>query len=206
MNHKTFKNHKLEGWSGFIELLFKEAEPYLAVRGDMLHSRISHGYAISLMEIEGGDKRIIEPAIILHDVGWSRLSPQEIKRAYGVKVGGTESERLNRIHEKGGEEIAREILNQFEYDLGLVERIAFIIRTHDSSNEIHSIEEAIVKDADKLWRFSKVGFINEVERQGVTPHELYLHLAKYKEIWFFTMSALQMAEKELKDRIREYHF
>ena len=201
----------IKNWQRFINRLFQDAEPYLSVRGDMPHAKISHGYAIALMREEGGDKRIVEPAIILHDVGWSRLERQAIRGAYGVRAKGAESRNLNRIHEEAGEAIAREILEAYSYDPGLIEAIASIIRTHDSGKEARSIEEAVVKDADKLWRFSETGFSIETARQGITAVELYQHLDKNKKNWFFTRSGLTLAEKELQKRKRllksgeEYH-
>jgi len=65
-------------WSQFIERLFETAAPYLQVRGDWAHTRISHGYALTLLQHEGGNRHIVEPAVILHDVGWSALEPKDI--------------------------------------------------------------------------------------------------------------------------------
>jgi hypothetical protein len=152
------------------------------------------------MNQEGGNRRIIEPAIILHDVGWSCLRPQEIKTAFGVKAQGVESEKLNRMHEVEGAVLARRLLEQIHYDPWLIDKIAAIIRTHDSGEDIHSLEEAMVKDADKLWRFSEAGFSKEIERQGITPFELYGHLVQHHETWFCTESAFEIAVKELEER------
>ena len=44
----------IKDWTEFVNRLFQDAEPYLAVRGDMPHARVSHGYAVMLMEHEGG--------------------------------------------------------------------------------------------------------------------------------------------------------
>ncbi len=191
-------------WGEFIRGLFQDAEPYLSVRGDVLHAKISHGYALALMREEGGDPRIIEPAVILHDVGWSCLTPDAIKGAYGVKAGGHESHTLNRIHEAAGERIAREILKGYSYDSDLISIIASIIRTHDSGKQVRSMEEAIVKDADKLWRFSETGFSTEFKRQEITALDLYRHLESHVREWFFTNTALRIAEEELGKRREEF--
>jgi len=190
-------------WTHFIKQLFKQATPYLAVRGDLVHARVSHQYALTLMKQEGGNRRIIEPAIILHDVGWSCLGAQEIRKAFGVGAEGAESERLNRMHEKEGATIARRLLEHNDYDSLFIDKIASIIRTHDSGEDIHSLEEAVVKDADKLWRFSEIGFSREVERQELTPIELYRHLARHYETWFCIQTAFEMAAEGLKERKRQ---
>jgi HD superfamily phosphodiesterase len=189
-------------WTSFIDQLFEQANPYLAVRDDLMHARISHEYALILTEQEGGNRKIIEPAIVLHDVGWSRLGCREIKSAFGVKAAGAESERLNLVHEKEGAAIARHLLQRNHYDPLLIDKIVSIIRVHDSGEDIRSLEEAVVKDADKLWRFSEIGFSKEVERQGITPSELCRHLVEHHERWFCTRSAFEIAAGELKKRKR----
>ena len=190
-------------WASFINQLFEQAKPYLAVRGDLMHARISHECALILMEREGGDREIIEPAIVLHDVGWSRLGHREIKGAYGVKARGVESERLNLIHEKEGAALARQLLERNQYDPLLIDKITCIIQVHDSGEDIRSLEEAVVKDADKLWRFSEIGFSKEVERQGISPSELCRHLVKHHKTWFCTESAFEIAAGEIEKRKKQ---
>ncbi len=190
-------------WPGFIRRLFQEAEPYLAVRGDMAHTRVSHDYALILMRQEGGNERIVEPAIILHDVGWSRLDPEDITMAFGVLARGEEADRLNRVHELEGASIAGHVLQSLDYDPLLIEKITSIIRTHDSGHEIRFREEGLVKDADKLWRSSKIGFWEEAERQDLDPKELYCFLKERYEKWFFTSTAVSLAGEDLEERARE---
>lgn len=187
-------------WSQFIERLFETAAPYLLVRGDWAHTRISHGYALTLLQQEGGDRRIVEPAVILHDVGWSALEPDTIKAAYGVLAKGEEAERLNRIHETEGAAIAEKILHSFDHDSDLIEIICAIISRHDSGKDAPFIEEALVKDADKLWRFSRTGFWKETERQRLKPITLLDFLAAKLKGWFFSPTALKLAQEELDGR------
>lgn len=191
-------------WQAFIKRLFKMAEPYLVARGDLLHTRVAHEYALLLMKKRGGDKRIIEPAIILHDVGWSRLDPEVITGAFGVRAEGKRAARINRVHELEGGTIARDLLKGLEYDPGLIEKIVLIIERHDSGKEPGSLEEELVKEADRLWRFSQVGYRNEMERQNLTPEERYRFLAKNLNSWFFTRTTRDMAQKELKERALEF--
>jgi HD superfamily phosphodiesterase len=191
-------------WEKFIKTLFKMAEPYLHTRGDLLHTQVAHECALLLMKKEGGDRRIVEPAIILHDVGWSRLDPEEIEGAFGVRAAGETAARINRVHELGGALIARALLEELEYDPSLIDQIIPIVERHDSGREAKSLEEKLVKDADKLWRFSQVGFRNEMERQKLTPLERYRFLVKNLPSWFFTKTAKEVAERELAKRALEY--
>jgi len=191
-------------WKAFIERLFKEAEPYLEVRGDMLHTRVAHERAVTLMAEEGGDRRIVEPAIVLHDVGWSKVDAEKIAMAFGVRADGKAAAReVNRIHEIEGAVIAERILASVSYDTRLTERIFRIIERHDSGTETDSIEERLVKDADKLWRYSKRGFWREIRRQGVDPVFFHERLIRRRKEWFITPAALRMAAEELVRRGRE---
>ena len=88
----TDRKRKKE-WEQFISKLFHEAEPYLAARGDARHINVAHQYSLILMKQEGGNEKIVEPAIILHDVGWSSLKPKQIEMAYGVRTQGAEADR-----------------------------------------------------------------------------------------------------------------
>lgn len=191
-------------WEEFIKALLEMVEPYLTTRGDLLHTQVAHAYALLLIKKEGGDRRIVEPAIILHDVGWSRLDPEEIKGAFGVRAAGETAARINRVHELGGAVIARELLEELEYDPSLIDQIIPIVERHDSGREPKSLEEKLVKDADKLWRFSQVGYRNEMERQKLTPMERYQFLVKNLPSWFFTKTARKIAGKNLKKRVLEY--
>ena len=190
-------------WNLFIKDLFALAEPYLKTRGDLLHTRVAHEYSLLLMEKEGGDKRIVEPAVILHDVGWSRLKPGEINVAYGVRAKGERAKNLNRIHELEGANIARALLHETKYDPALTDRIGAIIERHDSGKEPDSMEEKVVKDSDRLWRFSKVGYYHEMERQRTDAEERFRFLSRHLEAWFFTDTARKVADEELSKRSEE---
>jgi hypothetical protein len=190
-------------WSEFIETLFRLAEPYFAVRDDRAHAQIAHQYGLLLLEKEGGDRRIVEPAIILHDVGWSKLNPEQINKAFGVRASGEEAKQLNRVHEIEGAVIAGRMLKTLNYDPVITEQITSMIEHHDSGNDPASLEEKILKDSDRLWRFSPLGFWKERDRQGLTPLELYCHLEGRRLSWFFTETALSLSKKELENRARE---
>jgi HD superfamily phosphodiesterase len=189
--------------SAIIADLFRLAEPYLAIRNDLPHARVSHRYALRLLAEEGGEAGIVEPAVILHDVGWSHLTPEQIRMAFGVRAGGEEAERLNRIHERKGADIARRILKSLNYPPPWVDRIAALIERHDSGEMADSLEEKILKDADKLWRFSKEGYWQEIARQRLERDELYRFLAVRYRQWFFTPTAVRLAEEALKERGKE---
>jgi len=190
-------------YNQFIQELYQLAEPYLRMRKDFIHTQVAHGYALLLLEKESGDRKIVEPAIILHDIGWSALRPEDIEAAYGVRATGEKARKLNRIHEVEGAGIAQELLLKLDCDALTISKIVKIIERHDSGKKPCTLEEKIVKDADKLWRFSKIGYAHELKRQALTHEKRYAFLSKNIDNWFFTKTAKTLAEKELQERDRE---
>lgn len=186
-----------------VDTLFGHAAPYLELRDDMLHTRVAFYYAQMLLNCEGGSPNIIFPAIILHDIGWSKVDKDKINSAYGMNKKEPFANALNRKHEIEGAKIAVHVLESIGYDSFCIKEIARIIEKHDSGKEAKTIEEKIVKDADKLWRFSKKGFYFELKRQGTAPEARLKFLARHLNNWFFTERAMRIAQIELKARANE---
>jgi len=92
------------------------------------------------------------PAVLLHDVGWKTVPEEPQLKAFGP---GRNDHEINRIHEVEGAKIARELLQQAGFDHSLVDQITEIILGHDSRQEAISHNDAMVKDSDELWRFSR---------------------------------------------------
>jgi|GEM_PF-704016 len=175
------------------DLLFDLARPYLTVRLNQEHTEICYLFARELQEKLGGSKEIIFPAIILHDVGWSAVLQELLPKAFGPKS----DPGINRIHEIEGAKIAAVLLQQVPLDDAVRQEICRIIESHDSGSNPHTLEEKIVKDADKLFRFSSRGFAIDVERFNVDAGEYWHFLDRVKEQWFFTPVGKEIAGREL---------
>lgn len=176
------------------------ARPYLDTRMNDLHTRISAGFARTLIEREGGSEDIILPAILLHDVGWKRVPEEFHLKAFGPKASAPEWQR---VHEQEGAAIAREILQQIAYEEDKIKEIVRIIDGHDTRKEPLSLNDRIVKDADKLWRYSREGFVIDIERFEETFEQGIKRLQSSLERWFFTESAKELARQELSHRNQE---
>jgi DNA-binding transcriptional LysR family regulator/HD superfamily phosphohydrolase YqeK len=176
------------------------AKPYLSTRHNDVHTAISMRFARELLRREGGQQSIVMPAIILHDVGWKTVPENLQLKAFGPNATSPE---INRTHEKEGVRIAGEILTQVHYDKEKISEILEIINGHDSRKKAISLNDQIVKDADKLWRYTRNGFHIDIERFG----ESYAQgLKRLRNLWpdcFFTHTARKMAETELQKRERE---
>ena len=139
------------GLAGIWEL----AAPLLQVRDNDAHTLYAFGLARALLDAHPeADAAVVLPAIMLHDIGWSQVPPAEVLQA--IAPGGGRPD-LVLLHEKEGARLAAGILADAGYDPAKVPAILAIIDGHDSRREALSIDDAIVKDADKTWRLSPHG-------------------------------------------------
>jgi HD superfamily phosphodiesterase len=176
------------------------AKPFLDTRHNDVHTAISTQLAFELLKKEGGDEDIVIPAVILHDTGWKRVPTELHLEAFGPNATRPE---LNRLHETEGVKIAEEILHKLEYDPHKIKMILAIIDGHDSRPKSISLNDMIVKDADKLWRYSKSGFYIDIDRFGESHAEGLDRLRSKMSGWFFTAAARKMAGDKLSKREKE---
>ena len=186
---------------GIYLKIYTLAKSYLATRDNDIHTRVCYPFAQRLCESEGGDERVVLPAIILHDVGWIRIPAELHTKAFGPGPRDTE---LNRVHETEGAKIAGEILADIEYDPGLIDEIVEIVLGHDSRESPLSRNDAIVKDADKLWRFSEIGFDVSVRRFKLDPSWFVVWLNDQVDGWFLTDTGRHIAIEEHALRARKW--
>ena len=131
------------------------AKPYLDVRNNDEHTLISYRIAQALLrETPEADVDVVLPGIILHDVGWKRVPEDKLTRAVGPKP---EFPELVPLHEVEGVAIARTELTKLKYGESQIDKIVAVIDGHDTTKNKRSAEDAVLKDADKLWRFSPHG-------------------------------------------------
>lgn len=183
-----------------VETIHQLARSYLNTRRNDVHVEISLQFARELIEAEGGDADIVIPAIILHDVGWKKVPEALHLKAFGPRATSPE---LNRMHEEQGVQIADDILSKVQYDQGKISEILNIIDGHDSRKDALSLNDRIVKDADKLFRYSQKGFEIDNQRFEETVTEGLSRLKKYLDRWFFTQTAYRIAKAELEKREKE---
>jgi HD superfamily phosphodiesterase len=176
------------------------SKPFLNTRHNDVHTEISTSLALQLLEQEGGDEDIVIPAILLHDTGWKRVPSELHLKAFGPKAN---EPRLNRLHEVEGVKIAQEILQKLKYDALKTDKILEIIDGHDSRTKAVSLNDMIVKDADKLWRYTSSGFYIDIERFGESHKEGLSRLRSNLAGWFFTVTAKKMAADKLCSRAKE---
>jgi HD domain len=185
---------------GIYEKIYELAAPYLDTRSNDLHTRVAYSFALKLLEAEGGDAKIVIPAVILHDVGWKAIPEHLQLTAFGP---GKRNWEINKMHEVEGARIAGELLEKIGYDTALVDQIVEIILGHDSRREAISHNDALVKDSDKLWRFSPEGIQVDPPRFQVDAVTHVVWLGRQIDGWFLTEAGRKIALTEQKLRLAE---
>lgn len=135
--------------------LWHDARPYLDVRNNDQHTLVAYGVAKMLLkELPEARESVVLPAILLHDVGWKKVPQHLLLEAIGRNPSRPD---LVRDHEVYGVEIAREILERHSPAGVDIAAVLAIIDGHDTTRHAKSLEDAVVKDADKGWRTTPHG-------------------------------------------------
>ena len=173
------------------QLIWEKARPYLQTRSNDTHTLYCYYFAQQLVAIhQEADPEIVLPVILLHDVGWSTVPEDKQLYSFGPNMRFPE---LRRRHETEGARIAAEILQSLDYDPSRIDIMTAIIDGHDSRKESLSLEDSLVKDTDKLWRYTPFGLQTVSEWFGYTiPEQLDL-LEKWLGYRFYTETAVHMA-------------
>jgi hypothetical protein len=180
-----------------IDDVYTLAEPYWHTRSGEIHMPESFAMAQRLLAaLPEADPLIVLPAILLHDVGYARV-PEETHHAglHGAP-GGWDAD-VTRRHEREGARLAAEILAQVGCDAVRSARIVEIVDGHDSRAQALNLEDAIVKDADKLWRFTESGVRVAHVWVDRTPESFMDFVESRIDTWLFTAPARELARETL---------
>lgn len=173
------------------DVIWRLAAPYLAVRSNDAHTLYSYGLARALVDLHPeADPEVVLPAILLHDTGWSQVPPDDVLAA--IAPGGNRPD-LVLLHEKEGARIAQEILEEVGHDTDRVGEIVGIVDGHDSRREALSLNDALVKDADKLWRLTPHGVDTVMDWFGLSREQAHRLIGSRVHDHLFTDGARAIA-------------
>jgi HD superfamily phosphodiesterase len=173
------------------DAMWQRAAPFLAVRSNDAHTLYSYGLAKALVDLHpAADPDVVLPAIMLHDTGWSQVPADDVLAA--IAPGGSRAD-LVLLHEKEGARIARQILEEVGYDPARTEAIVAIVDGHDSRREALSLDDALVKDADKLWRLTPHGVDTVMDWFGLTREQAHRLIGSRVHDHLFTDAARTIA-------------
>lgn len=142
--------------SDFLDPLWKAVVEETRSRGNDIHLPISVAYAERLCDAyPEADRELVLVATLLHDTGWAHVDESRI-----ISEGFTGDWRKAQIryeHELQGCVVAQRVLPELGYAPEFVERATAIIDGHDTRLVAYSLEDALVRDADRAWRFDRAG-------------------------------------------------
>lgn len=177
---------------------------YLASRGywntrfNDIHLPLSYDFARQLLlAYPEAEEAVVIPAILMHDNGWKMISEALQNQAFGPKMKRAD---LQRLHETEGARIAAEILTGLSYNATKQAEIVQIIDGHDTRLETLSLNDQLVKDADKLWRFTPTGLDIDHRRFEVSLAEHTAWTGNQIEGWLFTDEAKHIARRVLANQ------
>lgn len=172
--------------------LWRAACPYLDVRSNDEHTLFSYRLGRGLLRFHPeAREEIVLPAIVLHDVGWKMFPEEKLAQAVGPNAKYPE---LQRAHEIEGARIARDLLERLAIPGVPIEPVLAIIDGHDTRKEAISIEDALMKDADKLWRFTPHGIATISSWFAIEDVETVAMLESYVVPSLLTPAGRMMAE------------
>ena len=177
--------------------LYKLAKPYLDTRNNDIHTRLAFSCAKELLRYyPDANESVVLTAVLLHDVGWKMIHEDQHLKAFGPKM---KDENLRRLHEVEGVRIASEIMNELGYELSKCKEVLLIIDGHDSREKALSLNDKLLKDADKLWRFTQTSVEIYHQRFVMGLQEYLDWLGNQITDWFFTPEADKIARETLAE-------
>jgi HD superfamily phosphodiesterase len=156
--------------AGRYDEVWRAAAPYMRARKNDIHIPLSYGFAARLLEAHpDADTDIVLLAILLHDTGWHSIDMADILD----EVFGPNAKRydVRILHEKESVRLAGEILRKTSWPEATITAVCEIIDRHDTRSEPRSLNDRLVRDADKLWRFTVTGLVVVGDWFKKTPHE-----------------------------------
>ena len=188
--------------------IFTAARPYMRVRKNDVHIPLSYDYALRLLQhYPQANAEVTEVAIILHDIGWYSIDAEDIIQK-GFRSENFLQSDVRYLHESEGVRLATDLLTDLGYDSDFIHHVTHIIDGHDTRTFARSLEDEIVRDADKLWRFDIPGISIACDWFNQTPAQYanrlasdvvpQLHLPESKSM---ALDALKTAQRQLQTHV-----
>ena len=150
---------------------WQAAEPYLRARKNDIHIPLSFKCAQQLLEhYPDADKDICSLAILLHDIGWYSIDMDRILEE-GFRTENYLQTDVRYLHEVEGVRLGTEVLRKTGWNENIIQEVCEIIDGHDTRPKPHHLNDRIVRDADKLWRYSVTGIAVICDWLEMTPRQ-----------------------------------
>ncbi len=183
-------------------------------KGEKGHAEVVTYFALKLLGYHPQAGRdVVVSAAILHDVGWSQLTEIERRLFYemgddgtGIPIWKRYEQELRQRHQEQGVKKAGEILDQCDSPLSNRGGILEIISEHDTRKGFLNVNDGLMRDADKLWRFTLLNWKMELAMRGYSPEDSEKYLLAYfdKPGFFYSRVSEQIARIELRNTLKTY--
>lgn len=184
--------------TGRYDAVWRASEPYMRARKNDVHIPLSYAFARKLLTIHpGADEDIVSLAILLHDIGWWSIDETDIfEKGFGPDMMQSD---VRFLHEAEGVRLSRVVLEQTGWPEEVIVAVGEIIDGHDTRPEPRSLNDRLVRDADKLWRFTVTGVAVACDWFKMTPRAYADRLEKTGLAQLETEAGFQMASRELAE-------
>ena len=160
------------------DAVWRGAETYMRARKNDVHIPLSFDWCQRLLAVHSeADADICLLAILLHDIGWYSIDQTDIIEQ-GFRSDNFLTSDVRYLHEREGVRLGTEVLEQTGWSKDVIDAVCEIIDGHDTRPDPHHLNDRIVRDADKLWRYEVTGIAIASDWFGKTPHEYSEHLVK----------------------------
>jgi hypothetical protein len=136
--------------------VWRASETYMRARKNDVHIPLSYAFARKLLKhYPDASEDIVSLAIILHDIGWHSIDMGDIlEKGFGPNMMQSD---VRFLHEREGVRMSREVLEKTNWPESVITAVGEIIDGHDTRPQARSLNDRLVRDADKLWRFTVTG-------------------------------------------------
>ncbi|MGZ5875244.1 MAG: HD domain-containing protein [Bradyrhizobium sp.] len=150
--------------------VWRASEKYMRARKNDIHIPLSFAFAQRLLELNPeADADIVSLAVLLHDIGWWSIDMADIiEKGFGPNMMQSD---VRFLHEAEGVRLSREVLAETGWSEPVIAAVGEIIDGHDTRPFPRSLNDRLMRDADKLWRFTVTGVAVASDWFKLTPHQ-----------------------------------
>ncbi|MCB1362232.1 MAG: HD domain-containing protein [Rhodobacter sp.] len=149
--------------------VWRAAEPYMRARKNDVHIPLSFAWCVRLLDhFPDADRDVCLLAILLHDIGWWAIDMDEIIEQ-GFRSANILQSDVRYRHEAEGVRLATGVLRDTGWSEAIIAQVCEIIDGHDTRPDPRHLNDRIVRDSDKLWRYEVTGTAVGCDWFGETP-------------------------------------
>lgn len=178
------------------DAVWRRAEPYMRARKNDVHVPLSFAWAQRLLDAHPvADRDVVSLAILLHDIGWYSIDMEDIiEKGFGPNMMQSD---VRFLHESEGVRLSRPVLEATGWSEDVILAVAEIIDGHDTRPTPRHLNDRLVRDADKLWRFSVTGVSVACDWFKMTPRQ-YADRLEHQVGQMETETGRALAAEELR--------